>query len=50
MARLVWKYNFELVDREWLEKPWLDQPVRASYVHPPLNVKLSLRPEKSESE
>jgi cytochrome P450 len=46
MARLLWKYNIELVDREWYDKPWHDQPVRASYVHPPLNVRLSLRTEQ----
>ncbi|RII17407.1 hypothetical protein CUC08_Gglean002502 [Alternaria sp. MG1] len=46
MARLLWKYNIELVDREWYDKPWYDQPVRASYVHPPLNVRLSLRTEQ----
>ncbi|KAK7913919.1 cytochrome P450 [Apiospora marii] len=46
MARLLWKYDVTLVDREWYEKPWHDQAVRASYVHPPLNVRLSLRQEK----
>ncbi|KAF5848808.1 hypothetical protein GGP41_009943 [Bipolaris sorokiniana] len=49
MARLLWKYNVELVDREWFEKPWHDQRVRATYVHPPLNVRLTLRPEKLKS-
>ncbi|EUC26939.1 hypothetical protein COCCADRAFT_42157 [Bipolaris zeicola 26-R-13] len=49
MTRLLWKYNVELVDREWLERPWHDQRVRASYVHPPLNVRLTLRSEKLKS-
>ncbi|KAI8942914.1 hypothetical protein NX059_000953 [Plenodomus lindquistii] len=49
IARLIWKYNLELVDREWLKKPWHDQRVRASYVYPPLNVKLALRQGKLKS-
>ncbi|EUC49327.1 hypothetical protein COCMIDRAFT_85102 [Bipolaris oryzae ATCC 44560] len=49
IARLLWKYNVELVDSEWLEKPWHDQRVRATYVRPPLNVRLTLRPEKLKS-
>ncbi|KAK8120200.1 cytochrome P450 [Apiospora kogelbergensis] len=50
MARLLWKYHVALVDREWLEKPWHDQRVRASYVRPPLNVRLILRQEKLKSD
>ncbi|KAH7552601.1 hypothetical protein BM1_08552 [Bipolaris maydis] len=50
MTRLLWKYNIELVDSEWFEKPWHDQRVRATYVHPPLNVRLTLRPEKLKSD
>lgn len=46
MARLLWKYDIELVDREWHNKPWHDQNVHATYVKPPLNVRLTLRPEK----
>lgn len=44
IARLIWKYDFELVDHKWLDVPWHDQPVQASYVKPPLNVKFSFRP------
>ncbi|CAN8095155.1 unnamed protein product [Discula destructiva] len=46
LARLLWKYDIELVDREWHDRPWHDQQVRASYIKPPLNVRLKLRPDR----
>ncbi|RMZ70659.1 cytochrome p450 [Pyrenophora seminiperda CCB06] len=48
VARLLWKYEVELVEGVWRERDWCDQRVRASYVHPPLRVRLAVRRGKGE--